>query len=71
MIVWNRHYTGSKKERERLKYKVNDLRLLDLQYIEISKRGFYNFYSVVRITKQDLLDFTDFNSLQKVLSILI
>ena len=54
MIVWNRHYTGSKKERERLKYKVNDLRLLDLQYIEISKRGFYNFYSVIRVNKQDL-----------------
>ena len=54
MIVWNKHYTGSKKGRERLKYKVDDLRLLDLQYIEISKRGFYNFYSVIRVNKQDL-----------------
>ena len=54
MIVWNRHYTGSKKGRERLKYKVDNLKLLDLQYIEISKREFYNFYSVVRVNKQDL-----------------
>ena len=45
MIAWNRHCIKSKKKGMRLRHKIGNLRLPDLQYFKVSKR---KLYSIIR-----------------------